>query len=1407
MKEQGTTKLRLRRPENFTIGFRDADIVIPEAGHGCLVEEDALYVKNYLASPDVFRNGARIREPAYTLQAGDVLSIGGYQLTFLEEEILLEGEGPGVESSLLVLEGREAPFEGFPKYKRSPRLVKRVPEKKISIERPKDLMDKRKGGWFQLIVPPLVMIGISVAVSLLMKRGLFIVMAVAGTGMSLVVSVMRFVNDGKEVRENRELREKTYRKYLLRKRKEIYDAYQKEKEAYEYNYPSLQELQGMLKHYSSRIYEKSCNEEDFLKVTLGTAKTQPELQVRLSLDEMKLKKDELEEEAREVKSGFSRIEKPVVVDLKKAHLALVGEKEVLHEQIKALMVQLTFFHSYHDLEIVLVYDERYQEDFEWMRWYPHLRIHAINCVGMIHSGQKRDQILGSLHQILKERSQKEEESKKDSMFLPHFLFVIDEPKWIMDHSIMEYLDQEGYRLGFSILYTSGQRADLPENIGTIVILENSADALLLTEEKEERRLSFRLPDTSGLEWEWMARNLGVLEHMKGISAQIPESIAFFEMYGVRKPAQLDLAGRWAKGDPSRSLAVPLGARAKGDYVFLNLHEKAHGPHGLIAGTTGSGKSELLQSYILSLAVNFSPHEVAFLLIDYKGGGMAGLFRNLPHLLGTITNLDGAQSMRAMASIKSELSRRQNIFNRYHVNHINKYSRLFRDGEASEPLPHLFLISDEFAELKKDQPEFMSELVSAARIGRSLGVHLILATQKPTGVVDDQIWSNSRFRLALKVQNEADSKEILKTPDAANITQPGRAYLQVGNNEIYELFQSAWSGASCSGEEEEERVDDRVFVVNELGQGELVNQDLNDSGHGGERTTQLDAVVQHIHDYYETLDRVEVKKPWLPPLSAQMVSPQALSDGTGKPLCLKISMGQIDIPERQEQIPYELDLGKDGNLLYLASSGYGKSVFLTTVVCSLAMQNNVENLNFYLLDFGNSSLIRLNKLHHVADYIALDDSERLQKLMGILEREVQDRKKKLARAAVQNFEVYNQVSPVRMKAIVLILDHFDAVKELGYEAEEFYQKISRDGFGLGIFMIATATRSNSMKYATYNNFKNKVAGYLFDETDVHLIAGRSPYQQSEIRGRTLIKYRNQVNVMQVFTMVPFRNEVEYNRRIEALIQQVNELYPKRKAPRIPVLPENLYHTDLPEYRLAEKDRPTDGEICVGLDKVTVQCRGFRTEDSPFTILGEAARGKTNMLQVILSQIIGTGKVALVDSRSMELYRYKAVEGVSYIEGTAGMTSFLQALRQEVEERNELIREGLKGNAAGDPREICRKREPFYLVVDDWDNFVDRTKAQALTLAPLLNEAAGVGVSVILTAHSGKMKGFDEVTKFAKNTTKGLLLGNQGTTNVFPVSSAKELPKFRDGLLFHNGAYVRVRLPKFSPRTDATAQETV
>lgn len=1380
-------RLITKRPESFVVSFEKADVCISSIRSELLVNGYDLYVKN--VEDQLLINNNRFSEHYIKLCDGDVIRIGNTNITILVDKIIIDSEDGEITTNLRVLDLSDMPFDGFPDYSRSPRIIKKIDMTNIKLSLPKPLSEKRKGELLQTLLPPLGMLLVTVAVSILLRRGLFVLMSIAGTGMTVIIAILRFITGRRDLKEDKVSRTETYEKYLLRKRKEIFALYTAEKEADDYNYPDLKHIERMINKYDSRIYERSPMDDDYLRVVVGHNRFRSSIVVSVDDDELNDKKDPLIEEAKALVNEYSYIDKPVVIDLKKAHLGIVGEKEVIHEQLNVMFANLTFFYSYHDLEIVFIYNSSYDEEFSWLRWYPQLKIHALNCSGVINSERKRDQILGSLHQILKDRKLKEEESKKDSMFLPHFLFVIDEPKWVIDHSIMEYLGKDGYNIGFTIIYTTNMRANLPENIGTVIELKSSNDAGLVIEEKEERNIDFRLQRVGDVDLEWMSRNLSVLNHQQGVSARIPESISFFRMYGVDKPSQLNIANRWMVNDSSKSLAVPIGARADSDYVYLNLHEKAHGPHGLVAGTTGSGKSEILQTFILSLAVNFSPYEVAFLLIDYKGGGMASLFEKLPHLLGTITNLDGSQSMRAMSSIKAELSRRQSIFNDYHVNHINSYNKLFKLGEAKEPLPHLFIISDEFAELKKEQPDFMKELVSAARIGRSLGVHLILATQKPTGVVDDQIWSNSKFKLALKVQNESDSKEILKTADAANIVQTGRAYLQVGNNEIYELFQSAWSGAAYDEDKQTEKKDDRVYLINELGQKELVNRDLSD--HSDKNTlqkTQLDVTVDYIRDYYDSIDAIELTKPWLPPLAERIVSP--VKDITPDGISTIIKVGVVDVPERQIQTDYSIDLGNDGNLLYVATAGFGKTVFLTTCALSLAMCNSVELMNMYVLDFGNSGLVQLNSLHHTADYITYDDQERLGKFINIINREITDRKNRLAKQSVQNIHVYNRVSADKMKAIVILIDNMDVIKELGYDAEEFFQRVLRDGTNIGLYVLGTASRSSGIKYSLFGNFRNKICGFVSDGSDVSTVVGRTPYKTVEVKGRCLVKYEDAICYMQIYTMTECDNEIDYNDGIKRIINKINSIYPGVTAPRIPVLPDELDCKGLLQYVTNKNPK---GHIFIGLDHEWVQPAEIKVNESPFLIIGESRRGKTNVIRVILDQIVGTGEIYLCDSNAMDLYNYKNNTAINFITGDVSM--FVQDMEKVNTDRTDQMNKLLLVNSGTSPKELIMQLPRVFVVIDDIDDFIGSFDSVTNTkIGNILSESVNLGVMLIITANSGKFKGFDAISKFIKNTTYGLMVGSQGTNTIFPISSTKDVPKFKDGLLWRNGMNTRIRIPQ-------------
>ena len=270
-------------------------------------------------------------------------------------------------------------------------------------------------------------------------------------------------------------------------------------------------------------------------------------------------------------------------------------------------------------------------------------------------------------------------------------------------------------------------------------------------------------------------------------------------------------------------------------------------------------------------MNYSPEDAAFVLIDYKGGGMANVFEGLPHIAGMITNLSDAESgeldsgltRRACSSLKSEVRRRQAVFKEYGVNHIDAYSRLYREGRTNIPMPHLIIISDEFAELKKEQPDFIKELVSISRVGRSLGVHLILATQKPSGVVDDEIQGNSRFRICLRVQDKQDSTGMIMRPDAAFITEAGRAFLQIGNDEIFEEFQSGYSGGEYIPHDKVESAEDSEAAMIAMdGRPAVVHIR---GKFDGDRNSEITEMVRYISETSASNNIKCAKTLWLPPL--------------------------------------------------------------------------------------------------------------------------------------------------------------------------------------------------------------------------------------------------------------------------------------------------------------------------------------------------------------------------------------------------------------------------------------------------------------------------------------------------------------------------------------------------------------
>lgn len=495
---------------------------------------------------------------------------------------------------------------------------------------------------------------------------------------------------------------------------------------------------------------------------------------------------------------------------------------------------------------------------------------------------------------------------------------------------------------------------------------------------------------------------------------IPGTVPFGALFDGATDANGILAA-YESCDVTADVSAPIGIGERGR-IMLDIFEKGAGPHGLIAGTTGSGKSELLTSMILAFAMRYPPDRLAFFLIDYKGGGMSNLFGDLPHLIGNISNLSKAESQRAMIALNSENIRRQKIFAKHCVNNISDYTKLYDKGLVDEPLPHIVIVVDEFAELKKQESDLMDRLISVAQVGRSLGMHLILATQKPAGVVDDRIRANSRFKIALRLAERSDSVDMLGKADAASIRECGRAYLQVGNDEIYECFQSGYAMAPAR-ETDTCRIYEDPLLERELKFG--------DEGRDppGEVETYLDAAMSAIKEANAARPVPMPRKLWLPMLPNEVTDTEAFAI--------------LDDPYNQRYVRAVYEPERYGHVWISGKSGSGKSELVLTMLVALSGRAGV-----YIIDHGGGVLKRLADKKWCGGYIGDDDPEDVARMIGFVCEMASYRRK---------IGDHGENEPV-----ILAIDNYtDAVKTAGCEAADHLIRILTLGKSAGIYVIATS----------------------------------------------------------------------------------------------------------------------------------------------------------------------------------------------------------------------------------------------------------------------------------------------------------------------------------------------------------------
>jgi S-DNA-T family DNA segregation ATPase FtsK/SpoIIIE len=1235
-------------------------------------ENDKLFIIDNGTKYGVYLNGIKVRQKV-EVKDFDFFSFLGFSFYYKFEKLYTSSRSNlEIPSLIYVINSDAKSHLEYPKFNRNTRIISLIPTEAISILDPPEQLKKPKRNVILNLAPAFATLGLTVVLRGVMGGGgSFIIFSVCSMGMGIVTSIYSLIDENKEYKKSIKNRKKMYSNYIEHKRNEIEDVRKEELQINNNTYYSLDNEISMVDDFSGDLFNRSYDDEDFLDVRLGIGAIESKRQVEYKKLERFESDDLLVNIPEQLTSEYQLLnDAPIILKLTDcSSVGVVGDDKYIRELCKNILLDICIRQYYSDVKLFFVIEEENSKYIEWIRLLPHLQNDDLGIRNIVCDEESKNVLFEYLYKELSRR-----ENLK--VINPRIVIFVFNEIGIKRHPISQYVEK-AKDLGVTFIFFEEYKELLPLGCQKIIIL-NRNDSLgkLIDKSDSTKVIDFRYDFID----DNIAQNIAVklspvyCEEVS-LEGSLTKNISLYELLGILTVDDLEVDKRWETSEIYKSMAAPLGINAKKEVVCLDLNEKHHGPHGLVAGTTGSGKSEILQSYILSMATLFHPYEVGFVIIDFKGGGMVNQFKNLPHLVGAITNIDGREIDRSLLSIKAELRKRQELFAVANVNHIDSYIKKFKKGEVDIPLPHLILIVDEFAELKMDQPEFMKELISAARIGRSLGVHLILATQKPSGVVDAQIWSNSKFKLCLKVQNKEDSNEVLKTPLAAEIKEPGRAYIQVGNNEIFELFQSAYSGASTNMDESTMKKEHIISRISLSGKRTPVYRSKKGTSNK-QVETQLDAVVNYIHNYCINKQIEKLPGICMPPLSDVIVYEEVVNTKIG--LQTVVRLGIYDDPNNQQQDEVSLDL-QSGNVVILGSSQFGKTCLLQTIIRGIADNYSSEEVSLYIMDFGSMALSVFNGLNHLGGVVLASDDEKLKNLMRMLNSEIKDRKEKFSKIGITSFSSYKEAGYKDMTNIIVMIDNFIALKELYPEYEENIINICREGNSVGISLIITTKQTNGISYKYMSNFPNRICLYCNTADEYRSLFEKCRIQPKNVPGRGLIEINK--NIYEYQTYLAFQGEKEIDRveGIKEYIKKVNQRFGDVYTKQIPEVPQLLNY----EYisRNLKYNRQKSYCVPIGIDYDTVDLNFIDLlKMQMLSITGRDGGGKTNLLEVIFHYLRKGMFEFPVKSYIVDDYqkRLSSLKSSGIVEKyTVDFNDFeliLEDINSELQERSELLMNG-------------------------------------------------------------------------------------------------------------------------------------
>lgn len=1300
----------------------DNDIVISDnfvGSHHCTISVDGGFILTDSSKNGTFVNGVRING-SVTLNMFDAIYIVGHKLIFLGNIIAI-CEADCIKTNLPKADLSEflnnETYEDNSFFSRAPRRIEPLDTEAVEIDDP-PAKNKSRQQPLIFIIGPSVTMPIPILVSVLVniasnsgaqRSGVMYL----GTALSVILSALigtcwalaHQIYNKKQLAADEKERTEAYKSYIENNKNLLEEKRIINKKIFEKNYLSTDELAGAAYNSPEIFWNRNIYQSDFLTIRLGRGKVRLPADIVVSKQRFSLNNDELCKYPHELHDKYEMIDDCAAVMSLIQHkiVGVVGNCEKITHIVNNIICQIAALHCYTDVKIGFLGESSDTLKYSWVKWLPHTFMKGLESRIIGFDKSSRENVIYELASELRRRTESVNEENNKNMLLPHIIIFCTSADIIRNSVLSRYMSSPVY-LGITFILVYDSINKLPNECKAIVECSDvfTGFYLLDGEITDENKINFEFVETQNAEK--FARNISGYYVDEVITGNIPQSVDYFEMLGIGKVEHWDLIRNYKLNHSFDGLKSFIGLGQGGNPVYLDIHDKKDGPHGLVAGTTGSGKSETLQTFILSLAMNYSPNEVAFILIDYKGGGMANVFEGLPHVAGMITNLsdetsgelDKSLTRRACSSLRSEIKRRQTIFGIYKVNHIDTYSKLFLDGKANEPMPHLIIISDEFAELKKEQPEFIKELVSVARVGRSLGIHLILATQKPSGVVDDEIWSNSRFRICLRVQDKQDSTGMLKRPDAAYIIEAGRAFLQIGNDEIFEEFQSGYSGGDYVPEEKIVSAADSEAVIIEIDGTLAVASDNKKKNKNGE--TELGAAVKYISSQAEHSGFCPAKTLWLPPLKRNIFLDDIdIRAAEGQ---ITACYGMVDNYEQQKQYPCCIDLYNCSNLKICGTAGSGKTTLLQTVFCSVVKKYSPEKFNFYVMDFSSRTFKLFKNLPHCGGVVYEEETEAAERLIKLILDTIDERKRLFEKEDIGSFKEYIKLHSLPL--IVLAIDNFGAFLELYGGYEEILIKLLHDSVRYGIQIILTVNNTSEIKYKMRSYVLNSIVLRMAEKSEYSEFVGRNPeFVPASVSGRGLTVSGGYILEYQTALPVMGENESERSENMRKLFAELTEKYKADTcAEKVPIISADIKYADLLE------STDYSDSLLVGLNFETI--KPYSIPFRSFYCCSVSDNG-TSGIRLFMNNLCEYAEYNGITVKAVNLnseISLKLPEKSKKYTDIEGIGELMAYLHKEFTERNQAVAEWNR-DSQGMTRDsyIAEKFGRVFIIIDDMARFCD------------------------------------------------------------------------------------------------------